>query len=322
MRILIDCKDRLAEFVPAGADWEETPVETLAEPERGLWRALAEGPVAWTAQPTVATRRASWRRMIIIGHAARSQFDALHDALGRGIVLDGPTAVLALGGDQFHGQRGRPWSAIAGNLFLTVGLPVGAPAADLVPALIMLPTVAVVDAIRACGGATPTIKWVNDVFVDGRKVAGVLAASVCRDDLLEAAVLGLGVNVAHAPAIEPSPFVPAAGCLTDAGIEVTLADFTWSVLDCLAERYRALLEKGPATLLDSYRAASCIVGRRVRVWDESTDRIGAPEAWPPPIAAGIVSSIGPDLSLMIAGRREPVSRGRLALEEVCVALGL
>jgi len=53
------------------------------------------------------------------------------------------------------------------------------------------PAVAVVDAIQAhqALGPPPLIKWVNDILIDGRKVGGVLTASVCRAGWLEAAVL-------------------------------------------------------------------------------------------------------------------------------------
>lgn len=324
MRILTDSRECLSAFAPAGTSWTKRRVPELEESEEWLWRVLTESSVVRTAELRVDAPLTLWRRLIVIGDAAQSQFDVLHEALGRGSMLDGPTAVVALRGHGFRGQHGRPWWTCRGNLFLTAGLCVKASAESLVPGLIMLPAVAVVDAIRVGAGARarPGIKWVNDILINGCKVAGVLTATLCRDSLLEAAVLGVGVNVAQAPTIEPTPFVPAAGCLKDAGIEMTLPGFTWCLLGRLAERYRVLLEEGPAGLLQSYREASCVVGRRVRVWDESTDLLGAKDAWPAPLAAGIVTSVEPDLSLRIDGRESPVVKGRLALEEDCRMLGL
>ena len=140
--------------------------------------------------------------------------------------------------------------------------------------------------------------------------------------MLETAVLGIGVNVARTPAIGPTLFVPAVGSLAEEGISLSLATFFWCVLDKLAERYRALLEHGPDTLLRSYREASCVVGQRVRVWDQSADYSGPVGEWPTPLAAGIVTSIETDLALRIDGHGNPVRSGRLALEEACAALGL
>ena len=323
MRILTDCRERLVDSFPPMITWMEREATVLEEPDQQLWRTLAATSRAWTARLEGRGSSPFWHRLIVIEQAARSQFDALHEALADGLFLDGPTAVLALGGRKFRGQRGRRWSAVKGNLFLTVGLPGGAPAARLVPGLVMLPAVAVVDAIRRYGAANPgpEIKWVNDILVNGRKVAGVLTATLCCNGLLEASVLGIGVNVERAPEIAPTPFAPAAGCLVDAGIRVALGRFMWDVLDRLADRYRRLLEEGPSDLLHSYREASCVVGRRVRVWEESADRFETADAWPAPLAVGVVRSIEQDLSLRIDGRREPVGRGRLALDEVCAAMG-
>ena len=324
MRVLTDCTERLAGFLPSGTSWTKKRLSTLDASERNLWRVLSPKPALWTAQPATGSAGSFWRRVIIIGQAPRSQFDALHEALADGLSLDGPTAMLALDGRGFRGQRGRPWSTAAGNLFLTFGVPIGAPADDLLSGLVMLPAVVGVDAIRECGLEHPqaTIKWVNDILVDGRKVAGVLTATVCRQGVVEAAVFGLGVNLARAPLIEPTPFVPAVGCLAETGIEVSLARFLWSVLDRFADRYRALLDRGTAALLQPYREASCVVGRHVRVWNESVDSLATPAEWPTPLASGRVRSIAPDLSLMIEGYERPITRGRLALEDVCLAMGL
>jgi biotin-[acetyl-CoA-carboxylase] ligase BirA-like protein len=314
----------LTDLFPAGASWKKIEAPSLYALERDLWQALAGSSVAWTCELAATNPLAFWRRLIVISQAPRSQFDALHEELQRGLLLDGPTAVLALDGHEFHGQRGRPWSTVVGNLFLTVGLPVGTPADSYIPGLIMLPAVSLVDAIQLCAGtaAKPTIKWINDILIDGRKVAGVLTATVCRNGTLEAAVLGLGVNVTHIPTIEPTAFVPGAGSLNGAGISVTLGGFVWRVLGTIATRYRTLVEEGPQELLRSYRRASCVVGRRVRVWDESTDGLAIRQAHSVPLADGVVRAINADLSLEIDGREEPVSGGRLALDEACRTLSI
>jgi len=324
MRILSDSEYCLSEFVGADVPRTNTGLSLLGETEKRVWNSLSSAEIAWTVSVDGGQASSFWRRLVMIERACRSQFDALHEALADGLSLDGPTVALALSGEQFRGQRGRPWSAVEGNLFLTVGLPVGLPVAEVMPGLVMLPAVSVIDAIHASGGshALPSIKWVNDILIDGRKVAGVLASTICRDGVVEACVLGLGVNNARAPSLEPTPFVPSAGDLKDSGINTALPKLLWCVLESLASRYDALLKRGPAELLESYREASCIVGKRVRIWEESTDSLCESGAWPAPLASGVVSSIEDDLSLRIEGVPTPVGRGRLALEEACEALGI
>ena len=94
-----------------------------------------------------------------------------------------------------RGQRGNRWSSRPGeNLtFSQLLLPVGLPAERqfyLSKAL----SLALVDTLVA-GGLTAEIKWPNDIYVGGRKIAGLLiendlmGPSVCRS------ILGVGLNV-------------------------------------------------------------------------------------------------------------------------------
>lgn len=57
--------------------------------------------------------------------------------------------------------------------------------------------VAMCEAIEAVSDETATIKWVNDIFVRGKKVCGILTEGSFdfENGLLEYAVLGLGINV-------------------------------------------------------------------------------------------------------------------------------
>jgi BirA family biotin operon repressor/biotin-[acetyl-CoA-carboxylase] ligase len=58
--------------------------------------------------------------------------------------------------------------------------------------------VCVSEAIETISGRSAGIKWVNDIYLDGRKVCGILteAAFTPTGDALRYAVLGIGVNVA------------------------------------------------------------------------------------------------------------------------------
>jgi len=307
MRLLTDSPERCDDDLLLGARWEAVPVERLAPPECRLWRVLSDGDRCWRAERDGDL----WTHLVVIGDAPGSQLDALQSAFSDGLRLPGPTACLALTGRRFRGQRGRTWEVEPGNLFLTLGLEPDAAVSRLVPGLTLLPALAVLDALRGLR-FTPGIKWVNDVLIDDAKVAGVLTGTHVQADRVRAAALGIGINVARAPSLDPTPFVPRAGCLADTRADVGLADCLWRVLDAAATRYRTLLTGDGAALLDAYREASLVVGRRVRVFEEGTEP--TPDGrWPPPIVEGVVRSIETDLSLRLLGRSESVDRGRLAL---------
>ncbi len=333
MRILSDCPDDLEAFVGPGGTWDRPAVSDLDASDRALWEALAVGSPAsprerasslWTLDFDGARPAGFWHRALLLAEANGSRFDALHAALRGGLGLPGPVAVVALSGTGFRGQRDRRWATGPGNLFMSVGLAPDAPIERIVPGLTMLPAVATVEAIQGLPdcGLRPDIKWVNDILLDGRKVAGVLTATQVRGDRIESAVLGIGVNVASAPPIEATPFVPRAGCLSDCGVRIDRGEFLWRLLERLALRYSVLVEQGAQELLAGYREAAIVLGRRVRIWKEGVEKLGEPSAWPDPGAVGVVDAIGPDLALHLEGRAEPVRSGRLALDSVCAEFGL
>lgn len=324
MLILTDCPERLAGFAPPGASWSRVPADSLPVSDQALWRALGAGAWVTRGEGREAGASGFWSRALIVAEAAASQFDTLRELLGGGLVLPGPTACLAFAGRSFHGQRGRPWASAPGNLHLCAVFPApGLPARDAL-SMTMLPAVAAVDAVRAMtGGALqPGIKWVNDVLLDGRKIGGVLTATLSQGDRLGAVLVGIGLNVAAAPPVPPTPFVPAVGCLAAAGADVTVADAFAALLAALGRRFTDVVRAGPDGLLEAYREAALVIGREVCVWEEPMGETTGDQPWPPPVVRGTVRGIAADLSLIIEGVARPVTKGRLAFAESCRAFGL
>ena len=322
MLLLSDCPERLAGLarVEGGS---EVGVESLSPDDRALWRALGTGRRLWRGSARDPGPPGFWSRALIVAEAPSSQFDALRVSLADGLGLPGPTACVALTGRGFHGQRGRPWSSAPGNLHLCAVFPEPGLAAGELPSLPMLPVVALVDAIRALTGESlrPGIKWVNDVLVDGRKVGGVLTATQTQGDRVNAVLLGIGLNVATAPPVPPTPFVPLVGCLADAGARSTWDAAAAAVLTALGRRLSELVDSGPGPLLDAYRAASLVIGREVCVFPDSEPGEATAGRRSAPVLRGTVRGIAADLSLILEGVDAPVARGRLAFAEDCARFG-
>jgi BirA family transcriptional regulator, biotin operon repressor / biotin---[acetyl-CoA-carboxylase] ligase len=158
-----------------------------------------------------------------------------------------PHGTLVTAGAQSagRGRQGRTWSAPAGSALL-LSLVLRDP-----PAL--LPLVAGV-AVAEVAGADACVKWPNDVLVDGRKVAGILAEGRPQDGW---AVLGIGINVAVRVEDLPPELHATAGTLglTPADVEPTLA----RLLDAL----QAALALGGGALLARYRERDALAGRDV-----------------------------------------------------------
>lgn len=98
-----------------------------------------------------------------------------------------------------------PRAGLALSLILRQSLSVNPdPASFQLSRLTGLGAVGVCTALQASCHLQAQIKWPNDVLLNGRKVAGVLAEAFWHGDLLEGVVLGIGVN------ISPQSVPPAA----------------------------------------------------------------------------------------------------------------
>lgn len=317
MRILTDCPEKIRELAAAGAPWIRTDAVSLSSEERALWRVLGSGASLWSGEAAVEAAPRFWSRLIVVASAPASQFAVVNELVRDGVKLPGPVACLALQGQDFRGQRGRKWVALPGNLHLTVAVePAGFPAGRSV-ALTMLPAVAVVEAVHALGASAvrARIKWVNDILIEGGKVAGVLTSTQVLGERITHFVMGIGLNVACSPDIPRTPFVPAITSLAEAGLHLSLTEALLTLLTSLADCWARLQEDGPDTLFSAYRAHSLVIGRRVCIWDESAGEREPDEGLPPPRVCGTVRDIGSDLCLYMEGSDLPVTRGRLAFAE-------
>jgi BirA family biotin operon repressor/biotin-[acetyl-CoA-carboxylase] ligase len=111
---------------------------------------------------------------------------------------------------------------------------------------------------RAVGGFA-TVKWPNDVLIDGQKVGGILVERVAGRPPL--AVIGIGINVDQAAGELP---VPTATSLTLAGHQVDRTALFGDVLGSL----RAALGHfagHPDLFMNQYRDRSATLGQDVRV---------------------------------------------------------
>lgn len=115
-------------------------------------------------------------------------------------ALEG-TAVQALEQKAGRGRHGREWNSPPGNLYISILL---RPDCDASGAghISLLCAVALASAIEQVLGADGDIllKWPNDVFLAGRKCAGILLdTSISTSGELEWVVVGIGVNITNAP---------------------------------------------------------------------------------------------------------------------------
>ena len=164
------------------------------------------------------------------------------------------------------GRQGRGFYAPADHgAYFSLILRPGLKAADA-SLITSAAAVATARAIEEVIGVHVGIKWVNDLFFDGKKVCGILteASFDMESGLIESAVLGIGINVTSPVGGFPENVRDAATALTDrhTGRDGERNRLIAAVLDNFWEYYRDL----PARrFLDEYRTRSIVLGRDIFV---------------------------------------------------------
>ncbi len=153
-----------------------------------------------------------------------------------------------------RGQFGRRWDSATGlGLWFSVLLrPTWG--REFLERVTPLVAVAVAGGIAEATGLLPRIKPPNDVFVDGRKVAGILTEARTGRDTF--AVVGIGVNVSHAVADFPLELQTTATSLAlSLGRPVERERVLVAILRGLNQWYAADVPPGDE-LADTYAALS------------------------------------------------------------------
>jgi BirA family biotin operon repressor/biotin-[acetyl-CoA-carboxylase] ligase len=160
-----------------------------------------------------------------------------------------------------RGREGRRWSSPVGGLYLSVLLRPRFATVSLVP---LAAGVAVAEAVGEWGVAA-RLKWPNDVLVDGRKLAGVLAEAASSASGVEWLALGIGVNATTDRTSLPAELREATAILREVAEAVpTPADLAAAVLTHLRVCYDAL-SVDPRSVVEAWRA------RAVEWWGERVE---------------------------------------------------
>jgi BirA family biotin operon repressor/biotin-[acetyl-CoA-carboxylase] ligase len=151
-------------------------------------------------------------RHVALGDVGSTNDEALAMA-ARGEAL--PVWVTARRQLAGRGRQGAPWISEAGNLYasLLLARTFGLPEAAQLP---LVTALALHDALVAIlsDGAGLGIKWPNDLLLNRRKIAGILAESKILADGRPVIVIGCGVNCAHHP---QGTRLPATSLLAEGG---------------------------------------------------------------------------------------------------------
>jgi BirA family biotin operon repressor/biotin-[acetyl-CoA-carboxylase] ligase len=168
-----------------------------------------------------------------------------------------------------RGRMGRQWHAPAGTAVL-FSLLLRPPAERHPPELSLVAAVGVSAAIDGETGLTAQVKWPNDVMLDRRKVAGILA------ELSEGTVVvGIGVNVNQSrDELPPDAPTAPASLRTLTGATYDRAELLASLLEHVERAYDAWRNGGLDAVYDDLGARDFLRGRRISADGETGTAVG------------------------------------------------
>ena len=199
-----------------------------------------------------------------------STMDDVAEWAGSG--ADEGTVVVAETQTASRGRLGRRWVSDAGNLYFSV---LFRPEPDALPLLSPLAGVAVARAIRQAAGLYTTIKWPNDIMIDGRKVAGILAESALSGSHIQHAIVGIGVNVALDVSADPEIAATATSLNRASAFEIDRAELLRRILQHMDALYLDL-RRGRSPIAE-WRRWLDTLGQRVTVTHHGSTDTGVAE---------------------------------------------
>ena len=171
------------------------------------------------------------------------------------------------------GRLRRVWLSPKGSIALSVIL---YPSVVYLSSLIMVASLAVAHGIETITGLKSQLKWPNDVMVNGRKVCGILIENSVRGNIVEYAVIGIGLNVNLRLADFPGIQSTATSLSDELGRDVSRLDLTRGLLAEIEKLYLAL--SAGESVYREWRDRLVTLGRRVHIKSGRTDYEGIAES--------------------------------------------
>ncbi|MDO4744422.1 MAG: biotin--[acetyl-CoA-carboxylase] ligase, partial [Clostridia bacterium] len=118
--------------------------------------------------------------------------------------------------------------------------------------------------------SSPLIKWVNDIFINNKKVCGILAESVINatTNQLEYIIVGIGLNVSTPAEIFPGKLKDIAA---SAFPDVSRNEIAAKIIN---EFHNIYTSKAITDLIDEYKSYSLVLGKRISFTKDDKTYLG------------------------------------------------
>ena len=190
------------------------------------------------------------------------------NSLAKSLALDGaPEGTVIVADEQTagRGRMGRTWlSPGGGGLLFSILLRPSIPPEQLF-ALTMMLAVSAAETLERETAHHAKIKWPNDLYLNGRKLAGILTEFGLKEKSVRYCVLGMGLNVHSHPAADPGLRGPATSLRHETGKSFPRGELLAGILKTFEAGYRRFLEGERELFCRKWNELSMVLGRDVIV---------------------------------------------------------
>lgn len=193
------------------------------------------------------------------------RLDSSSEALKRSIrdnAVEEGTVYVAGKQERGKGRRGRRWESPAGGLWFSFLLRPDLPVSQI--ALLSL-TFAVALARGLSNYGEPVdIKWPNDIYCRGKKIAGILLEMSGEVDSADYLIVGIGINLNINPEDFPRPITTdVTSLLAEGGKVIAANDMLIAVLKELNRYYHEFLQSGFAGIRIEFKSLCMHLGKEI-----------------------------------------------------------
>ena len=166
--------------------------------------------------------------------------------------------------NQGRGRLGRAWSSPSGTgIWFSVVL-----RPRLEPS--MAPQISLTTAVGVCAGLQQLgynagIKWPNDIYIDGRKVCGMLTEMHGSMESVEWVVVGIGINCLNKELPPEIKDVATSLAIARPDVPVVRAQVAAVIFQQLEKYYNLLYEQGFAEIRQQWLTNNITLGKRVKI---------------------------------------------------------
>lgn len=192
----------------------------------------------------------------------------------RDMIKNSPSDTLIIADEQSggRGRQGKTFLSPDGGLYMTLLLRCGMPIRDVIGAT-SCAAVAVIRALKNTVGLEAEIKWVNDIYICGRKLCGILTEAVndYGSGTTEYLIIGIGMNLSSSPTLDIRSGTSAIS-LAELGIDADRDRLAYAIADELIK-----LRGGGfcfTFVKDEYISRSAVLGREITFIKNGESRRG------------------------------------------------